>query len=30
MDDKMPNAYEESWDIAGTPTVINGESGCIS
>jgi outer membrane protein OmpU len=27
MDDKMPNAYEESWDIAGTPTVINGESG---
>jgi outer membrane protein OmpU len=28
MDDVMPNAYEESWDIvAGTPTVINGESG---
>jgi len=28
MDDKTPNAYEESWDIvAGTPTVINGMSG---
>jgi outer membrane protein OmpU len=28
MDDVTPNAYEESWDIvAGTPTVINGESG---
>jgi len=28
MDDKMPQAYEESWDIvAGTPTVINGQSG---
>jgi outer membrane protein OmpU len=28
MDDKMPNAYEESWDIvAGTPTIINGDSG---
>ena len=28
MDDVMPQAYEESFDIvAGTPTVINGESG---
>jgi len=28
MDDKTPNAYEESWDIvAGKPTVINGLSG---
>ncbi len=28
MDDKTPNAYEESWDIvAGKPTVINGQSG---
>ena len=35
MDDKMPNAYEESFDIidtdgtgtAGSPTVINGQSG---
>ena len=28
MDDKTPNAYEESWDIvAGKPTVINGDSG---
>ena len=31
MDDKTPNAYEESWDIvAGTPTVINGVSGANS
>ena len=31
MDDKTPNAYEESWDIVtGTPTVINGESGANS
>jgi len=28
MDDKTPNAYEESWDIVkGKPTVINGTSG---
>ena len=28
IDDVTPNAYEESWDIvAGTPTVINGDSG---
>jgi outer membrane protein OmpU len=28
MDDMTPNAYEESWDIvAGTPSVINGQSG---
>ena len=35
MDDKMPNAYEESWDVidtngataGGTPTIINGGGG---
>ena len=28
MDDMMPNAYEEAFDVvAGTPTVINGVSG---
>jgi outer membrane protein OmpU len=35
MDDKMPNAYEESWDVidtngtttGGVPTVINGAGG---